>query len=209
MPGQIARNLEPLAWFQADYEQQIALKAHLDSLAVELSLLRSDVVNVLQRRSRRQREIEIFRAWRFASRSEAFRAFRAAGGAHDAVLLLVAIPPAACAGHWRLAAHREHKPLNLGAFPSWRLQLFLWAWRAAVGGRTLRRVDEQVTQRLLSPRHRQVSQVESLLKKAANALRTLRDHDLLYFILQAIPFLVFSQACYEDYQIWCVAHVYI
>ena len=68
MPEQVA--MEPIAWLKsadyrgyAGYEQQMALKAHLDSLAVELSLLRSDVVDVLHQRNLRRRRDDIFRLW--------------------------------------------------------------------------------------------------------------------------------------------------
>lgn len=73
MPGQVAVEpiVEPIAWLKAaDYargeyrgyhEQQMALKAHLDSLSVELSLLRSDVVDVLHQRQLRRRRDDIFR----------------------------------------------------------------------------------------------------------------------------------------------------
>lgn len=60
--------VEPIAWLKAaargeyrGHEQQMALKAHLDSLSVELSLLRSDVVDVLHQRQLRRRRDDIFR----------------------------------------------------------------------------------------------------------------------------------------------------
>lgn len=105
--------------------------------------------------------------------------------------------------NWRLVVHRNtRKPLDLRAFPAWRLQLFLWAWRSAVEvkGSTnwrmslRRRLDEetvfQAAQAVFQPRIRKPmivpkDVIQLLHFKAANALRTLRDNDLAYFILQA------------------------
>lgn len=98
--------------------------------------------------------------------------------------------------NWRLAVHRVQKPLDLSAFPAWRLQLFLWAWRSAVEVKgtsnwrmSLRqRLDEETQRfqpRLRSPMVVPHDVVQFLHLKAANALRTLRDNDLAYFVLQA------------------------
>lgn len=99
--------------------------------------------------------------------------------------------------NWRLAVHRVRKPLDLSAFPAWRLQLFLWAWRSAVEVKgsasnwrmSLRqRLDEETQRfqpRLRSPMAVPHDVVQFLHLKAANALRTLRDNDLAYFVLQA------------------------
>ena len=228
MPGtrQIG-NLEPIAWLKAadyrDYEQQIALKAHLDSLAVELSLLRSDVVDVLHRRQLRRQRDDIFRLWHFHVALEKLRPgqlqptpshssprrTRAEGNLKDlrhentlrcATLLCFFLSSSLLQqilSNWRLVVHRLHKPLDLRAFPAWRLQLFLWAWRSAVEVKGTannrmslrRRLDEEslgvFQPRIRSPMIVPTDVVQLLHLKAANALRTLRDNDLAYFVLQA------------------------
>ena len=210
MPGQVGI-LEPLSWINADYEHQIALKAHLDSLSVELSLLRSDVVDVLHRRSLRRRRADIFRAWHFhiaLGRPSAPNETRRGGATIDspreaqrgrqlrslntlrcATILCVFLSSSLLQlvlSHWRLAVHRQQKPLDLRAFPAWRLQLFLWAWRGAV--ETPRGSSMRMSMRHRAWQHspRNIGlQSQVLQNRAASALRTLRDYDLAYFILQA------------------------
>lgn len=236
MPEQVA--MEPIAWLKsadyrgyAGYEQQMALKAHLDSLAVELSLLRSDVVDVLHQRNLRRRRDDIFRLWHSqvaydklkqslevsSPPSQNVNVKRARAGVSDrdlrnentlrcATLLCFFLSSSLLQqiiSNWRLVVHRNtRKPLDLRAFPAWRLQLFLWAWRSAVEvkGSTnwrmslRRRLDEetvfQAAQAVFQPRIRKPmivpkDVIQLLHFKAANALRTLRDNDLAYFILQA------------------------
>lgn len=237
MPEQVA-GLEPIAWLKsadyrgyAGYEQQMALKAHLDSLAVELSLLRSDVVDVLHQRNLRRRRDDIFRLWHFQVAydklkqslevsspppSQNVNVKRARAGVSDrdlrnentlrcATLLCFFLSSSLLQqiiSNWRLVVHRNtRKPLDLRAFPAWRLQLFLWAWRSAVEvkGSTnwrmslRRRLDEEtvfqaaqaVFPRIRKPMIVPKDVIQLLHFKAANALRTLRDNDLAYFILQA------------------------
>ena len=238
MPEQVA--MEPIAWLKsadyrgyAGYEQQMALKAHLDSLAVELSLLRSDVVDVLHQRNLRRRRDDIFRLWHFQVAYDKLKQslevsspqspqsplqhvnLRARAGLGDrdlrdentlrcATLLCFFLSSSLLQqvmSNWRLVVHRVRKPLDLRAFPAWRLQLFLWAWRSAVEVKgsanwrmsLRRRLDEETAvaaQAVFQPRIRKPmivpnDVIQLLHLKAANNLRTLRDNDLAYFILQA------------------------
>ncbi|CAJ1456034.1 unnamed protein product [Effrenium voratum] len=179
---------------QEDYEQQLALRAHLDSLAVELSvqttaldLLRTEVALLLSRRRVRHHRDLAFRAWRLCSAPAASalpaasapvtwepvtRGHRSDRGRDDYTLRSATL---ICffqsrdrlqhaLSHWRLAVQRRGPGR---ALPLWRMQLCFGAWRGLLG-------HGCGHERLLATR-----------RKAANALRTLRDYDLLYFVLQA------------------------
>ena len=233
MPEQVQVAMEPIAWLKAPdyrgYEQQMALKAHVDSLAVELSLLRSDVVDVLHQRHLRRKRDDIFRLWHFQvayeklkqslavsspsqrTRDGGSRGSRSGTGEERdlrdentlrcATLLCFFLSSSLLQqimSNWRLVVQRLRKPLDFRAFPAWRLQLFLWAWRSAVEVRgsanwrmSLRqRLDEETLSGVFQPRIRSPMVVphdviQFLHLKAANALRTLRDNDLAYFVLQA------------------------
>ncbi|CAJ1385678.1 unnamed protein product [Effrenium voratum] len=196
MRGRDMRGRFPSSWesYQEDYEQQLALRAHLDSLAVELSvqttaldLLRTEVALLLSRRRVRHHRDLAFRAWRLCSAPAASalpaasapvtwepvtRGHRSDRGRDDYTLRSATL---ICffqsrdrlqhaLSHWRLAVQRRGPGR---ALPLWRMQLCFGAWRGLLG-------HGCGHERLLATR-----------RKAANALRTLRDYDLLYFVLQA------------------------
>ncbi|CAE6927868.1 unnamed protein product [Symbiodinium sp. CCMP2592] len=150
----LARNRRPSSRLQVGktFDSELsALKAHADSLAIELSvqctaaeLLRTEVAVLLCRRSQRRVRADVFHTWRTRCKRRvetrievANPSLREENALRCGTLLCFFLSTTLkqkVISHWRLAMQREGRQgpkLDLRAFRAWRLQLYLWAWHAA------------------------------------------------------------------------------
>eukprot|EP00439_Symbiodinium_sp_Y106_P081485 s1762_g20.t1 len=149
----LARNRRPSSRLQVGktFDSELsALKAHADSLAIELSvqctaaeLLRTEVAVLLCRRSQRRVRADVFHTWRTRCKRRvetrievANPSLREENALRCGTLLcffLSSTLKQKVISHWRLAMQRERRQpkLDVRAFRAWRLQLYLWAWHAA------------------------------------------------------------------------------